>query len=314
MTTTLSKTALRLTLVASLAAAAGAQDATVPGTFPTIQSAVLGATDMDGDGIIHILVMPGTYNENVIIQNRPNRLLEGSGSASTFISGNSPAEAVDVTRSNNVTVRGFTITNTGTGDGLEYQGSDFGLIENNVFTGSRDGVSVNRSDFVVVRNNLSDGNAQEGIKMNRSNDTLVEGNTATNNRTGIDNDRSRRTIVRMNTSMSNISKGIRDRRSQDAVVESNTSTGNGSDGLFVRDSFGTTLRTNTSSGNVENGLRMRDTTGCLITMNQLVNNGEWGIRRRDWNNDDFGSAAGIQQPLQGDNVVTGNTLGALRED
>lgn len=300
--------------VALLAGTSAAQDATVPGTFPTIQSAVLGATDVDGDGIVHILVMPGTYNENVVVQDRPNRLLEGSGAGSTHVVGNSPLEAFEVRRSNNVTVRGFTISNTGTGDGLEYQGSDFGLIENNVFTSSRDGVTVNRSDFVVVRNNLADGNTQSGIKTQRANDTTIEGNTASNNRTGIDNDRSRRTAIQSNTSMNNLNKGIRDRRSQDAVVEGNTSSANGSDGLFVRESFGTTLRTNTSSGNLQNGLRMRDTTGCLITMNQLVNNTEWGIRRRDWSGDDFGSAAGIQDPLQGDNVVTGNGFGPLRED
>lgn len=42
------------------AAARGGPDATVPGTFATIQAAVDHATDVNGDGVVHIMVSSGT--------------------------------------------------------------------------------------------------------------------------------------------------------------------------------------------------------------------------------------------------------------
>ena len=52
---------------------------------------------------------------------------------------------------------------------------------------------------------------------------------------------------------------------------------------------------------------------ALVTMNQLVNNTEWGIRRENGSNDDFSSAPGIQRPA-GDNNLSGNGNGPLRND
>lgn len=60
----------------------------VPGDWPTIQAAVDAAPHVYGANAIGplILVAPGTYNENVIV-NKPVRL-QGAGAGTTFINGN----------------------------------------------------------------------------------------------------------------------------------------------------------------------------------------------------------------------------------
>ena len=57
---------LQLSIPLALVASAAAQDAVVPVDFPTIQAAVNGATDTNGDGLQDHITLPTVHGEAVI--------------------------------------------------------------------------------------------------------------------------------------------------------------------------------------------------------------------------------------------------------
>lgn len=275
----------------SLSAFVRAQDAIVPDDFATIQGAVNGAVDADGDGTIEIFVRAGTYHENVLVQ-RSRLSLAGESAATTTIQGSGLVDTLRVERANRVEISGFLVTNTGTADGIEFQRVRFGSIHDCVTSGNRDGITINRNDSTHVFHNLSRQNTDTGIQVAGSLNCVVDSNV----------------------SQQNGSHGFRLRASTATVLSSNSSTGNVQDGYRVENASGSELSNNTASQNLQSGLRIRDTSNNLFSQNTLVQNGQWGIRTRDSVGDDFdGSAAGVQGPI-GDNTVAGNANGALRQD
>jgi parallel beta-helix repeat protein len=279
-----------LVLIAT-SGAVRAQDAIVPDDFASIQAAVNGAVDTDGDGTVEILVRAGTYNENVLIQRRALALV-GESAASTFIQGSGAVDAVCVERVQHVEIAGFTVSNHGTQDGIEFQRARNCSVHDCVLTDNRDGIVLNRNAGTSVFDNLAISNTDTGIKLAGSLNCQVFANTCRQNG----------------------SHGFRLQTSNGNVLSQNLSQANAEDGFRLEQSASNSLVANTAVANLQSGLRMRGTSFNSITQNTLTQNGEWGIRRRNWNADDFdASLAGVQDPL-GDNSVTGNQLGALRED
>ena len=285
------------------AAARGGPDATVPGTFATIQAAVDHATDVNGDGVVHIMVSSGTYAENVRIHNKSNITLQGADASTTIISGVAMRETVDVERSNHISILDFTITH-GTPRA-------FGRV----LGGSRgEGIEFSRVTNSTISGTIITGNPDEGIKLGRSDNNTITGNTVMmNGRTGIKLDRSDGNMVANNESSDNGDHGIDLSRSGGNMVQDNDVLGNADDGIRLKGGDGNDIVGNLIDGNVDSGLRLRDTVDTLASGNTITNNGEWGIRTRDGSSDDFGAAAGIQPPT-GDNTVMGNTRGPLRQD
>ena len=129
--------------MAGSALAGGDPDAVVPSAqFPTIQSAVNGATDVTGDNEIRIVVEPGTYPENVRIDNRSNLVLFGSGSPLPMVVGAGFLETIEVEDSTNITIAFFRVTSEGTGDGIELTRSNSCLISNCEVFGNLDGIGI----------------------------------------------------------------------------------------------------------------------------------------------------------------------------
>lgn len=298
---------------AALSLPAAAQDAVVPDDFATINSAVANASDGDLDGTISILVRAGTYLENVRVR-RDAIALTGEDVATTIIQGNGLRDTVTV-RADGTRIEGFTVVASGAVDCIDLRQASGTVISGNQLTGGGSGVRGTRARSVEVSDNDISGTSQEGIKFDNSSGALIRGNSVHDNvGEGIDFATSTRMRVLSNDVTNNASNGIRDRDGSGNVYRRNLSSGNGDNGFDLENSSGDLLANNTASNNVSNGLRMKDTADNLITQNAFIDNGEWGVRRENWLDDDFDrSVAGVQDPA-GDNDLSGNVNGELRED
>ncbi len=301
---------------ALLASAALAQDAIVPQDFPTIGAAVQGATDVDGDGAVEILVRAGTYLENVRIQ-RSDIRLEGEDRATTIVRGNGLADTIRIENAFEVWLRNLTITGGGTlGDGVELSRASACRIENCVFTDNRDGLSLRRAAGNVITGCDVRGNSSTGIKVNsESHGVIVDGNTISGNANhGIDAIFADGVRISGNTVGDNGGNGCRVGGGTACTVASNRFERNGSNGILSGRATRNVFVANMCDANRSDGIRLRETSEYLISGNSFTNNLSWGIRRREWNQDDWDAgAAGVQEPV-GANVATGNRSGVVRSD
>lgn len=301
-------------LSAGLAGAALAADAVVPGDFGTIAAAIAGATDVDASGTVEIRVLAGTYSENLLVR-RSNLRLEGESPATTTIRGAGVADTIRIENATAVTLTGFTVTTTGSGDGIELSDAIGCTIDGNVVSGHIRGISLGRSSANTVTNNEVRGSVGTGIKVARRSDgnVVASNDVHDNGNHGIDAIGVADNLIQSNTIASNRGNGIRVGKTQGNTVAGNMISGSGNNGLRVGRTFDLVISGNTATGSFENGLRMDETAGTLVTQNVLTGNREFGVRRKEWANDDFSSAAGIQDPA-GDNDLSGNARGAVRED
>jgi parallel beta-helix repeat protein len=297
----------------SLVTVSRAQDAIVPDQFPTIQSALFAATDVDGDGTIEIFVRNGTYAENLLIQ-RSGLSLTGESAGGVVVQGTGGINTIRVQNANHVTISTLTVRNNMTSDGIEIQRSNAGTVSGVIVTNCLDGITVNNTIGGSIVGNECFANAHTGIKLGRSTQISISTNNCHNNTGhGIDIARSVANTLTLNACTANGDAGIRLGRSNQNTVDHNTCTLNLSNGLRMETAVNNTVSQNTLSQNVEDGLRMVLTTTNVITGNTITNNGAFGVRRKDWNADDFSAATGTQDAI-GDNTVTGNVQGALRND
>lgn len=148
-------------------------------TYSTIQSAINAAAN-SGDTIN---VGSGTYTENLIVNKSVD--LEGPNSGIATINGGS-GFAITL-ESPNVTINGFTITASSSGEGIynidaQTPGHDISgvTITNNIFSGSSRAVALesNATGTVKVNNNKFDSNDKDlAVADNSFGDLQVEGNT-----------------------------------------------------------------------------------------------------------------------------------------
>jgi parallel beta-helix repeat protein len=293
--------------------AAGAQDATVPDDFASVSAAVAGAADTDGDGTVEIFVRAGLYNEDIQIL-RSDLDLAGEDRNSTVIQGSGARDTLQV-RARRVSISGFTVTSGGIFDSIDINRSAAVTVQDNVLTGGASGVSVDRSQLVTVADNEVFGTSREAINLDRCSRVTVLGNFVHDNLDeGVTVDACQRSRIQSNLVTDNGGNGIRDRASSLNSHVGNRSLRNNQEGFILEDTTGNRLTGNTSAENLENGIRMRGTSSTLVSANAFTDNGNWGVRREDWLDDDFdGSVAGVQDP-PGNNDLSGNANGPLRED
>jgi len=114
----------------------------VPEDYPTIQLAINNASNADS-----VLVNPGLYVENIIINDLSISLLSSNGPNGTIIDGNYNGSTINIdSQGDTVLIRGFTIKN-GIGEILDV-GSSFGggIISHN---------TILTLDSLIVENNES---------------------------------------------------------------------------------------------------------------------------------------------------------------
>jgi parallel beta-helix repeat protein len=136
-----------------------------------------------------VSVAPGTYYENIVLKNGIN--LSGAGADVTIIDANGYGDVVDA-RANDVTIRGFTLRNSGQFDlrhmncGVYVDGSYAPVIRNNVIANNKIGIGVWDGANPDVRNNIIknnyDGFYIYGSEESPSNPAIIN-NTIVNNET-----------------------------------------------------------------------------------------------------------------------------------
>ena len=162
----------------------------VPTMFSTIQAAV--NSSVPGDTV---LVLPGTYYENVYLPGKSEITVKGTDPLTTIVDGRRAGNVFYVYGGFDVTIEGFTIRNSGLA----------GSLPGNA------GVHINFGSLVHVRRNIITGN---GIGISLWNeldaDCYVEGNLIVrNNESGVSNDGCSRPQIIGNTMVENGFAGYR---------------------------------------------------------------------------------------------------------
>lgn len=141
--------------------------------YTTIQDAVNIANESDT-----IYVYSGTYNENVVV-NKP-LTLSGEGSGSTTINGEGD-HTLKVT-SNNVTLSGFKIQNTGNSHACIFLSSVINCtIKNNIVKNGGNGVYLVSSNSNTIKYNTAIKDNNIGIYLSNSDNNIIKNNDIKNN-------------------------------------------------------------------------------------------------------------------------------------
>jgi len=174
----------------------------VPDNYTTIQGAINNASS--GDTIfVHI----GTYYEHVVINKTIT--LVGEDNNFTIIDGNKTDNVIHI-RANNVTVKGFTIQNSGryVYSGILVDHSTGNVIINNKVRYNYEGISLLYSSGNVVCDNTILSN-DDGVYLYSSSSNVVSGNILLHNEfNGISLYYSSSNVVRGNTILSSNYYGI----------------------------------------------------------------------------------------------------------
>ena len=145
----------------------------VPDDFSKIQEAINHANP--GDTII---VRAGTYLENIVVNVSGITLKSDIGAEKTIIDGNKTGDVIKIT-ADNVTVEGFTITGSGTGDaGLNILHPGNTVNGNNIKNNGI-GIWINSSNNTICRNNIKN-NFFYGIFCSRSSNAIYANNIKNN--------------------------------------------------------------------------------------------------------------------------------------
>jgi len=148
-----------------------------PADFHTIQEAMNAAYPRDT-----IYVKTGTYYEHVVVNKSVS--LVGENKTTTMIDGNKTGTVVHVA-SDNVTVTGFTIQNSGHEYGIYLNHSDDCVISGNTINDNWCGIKVYLStNCTVTENNVSDN--YRGIIVFASNYCTLSGNNVSDNLFGME--------------------------------------------------------------------------------------------------------------------------------
>jgi parallel beta-helix repeat protein len=149
---------------------------TVPYDYPTIQEAINAASPGD-----IICVYNGTYSENVVV-NKTVALI-GEDANITTIDGGELETAILIT-ANNVSIRGFTIRNSGNttlDNGVLINQASYCNVSNNIITNNYFGVRLNAgSSNILLSNNVTDN--QYGIEIFYSSNNVLTGNRMARNK------------------------------------------------------------------------------------------------------------------------------------
>lgn len=144
----------------------------------SIQTAVNNATSGD-----EIIVKPGTYTENIVI-NTDNLVVrsESGNPDDTIIKAKSSSAHVFAVKADNVRISGLTITGTKNSySGIQFSGCNNGIIEKNKISNDGYGIYLLNSKGSTVSNNVVTNNGDYGIVLATSTGSTLSGNTASNN-------------------------------------------------------------------------------------------------------------------------------------
>jgi parallel beta-helix repeat protein len=168
--------------------------------FRTVQEAINNASAGDT-----IFVRNGTYHENVVI-NKSITLL-GEEKTSTIIDGNGTDSVIFIEDADNITVKGFTLKNSGTflfnSSGVLIERSNGITISDNIIYTNYNGISLIYSNNTIIYDNNISKNFYTGISLYSSANTLISSNIILDNYNGISFIYSSSAVISANTIMNN---------------------------------------------------------------------------------------------------------------
>jgi PGF-pre-PGF domain-containing protein len=138
------------------------------GDFTSIQDAI---NNVDAGN--HILVLPGTYTENLIINKSVTVQSESGHPESVIIKPLDTEDYLILINADNVTLSGFTVTGASSSKGIHLYGSVGCLIENNIVESNKYGIYLNKSDNNEILNNTLLSNNYIGLCLFESNNNSV---------------------------------------------------------------------------------------------------------------------------------------------
>ena len=149
--------------------------------FTTIQAAISAAATVDGD---IILVCPGPYNENVVVnksvvlvglKGTPDRSCIEAEPTQPCVFADGSASAITITTVSGVTVRGFKVTNSGGAGnaGILVNTTMNTLLKNTAFDNLGHGIRIVGASNTVEGNNAHD-NDEDGIHVEGTGNTLTD--------------------------------------------------------------------------------------------------------------------------------------------
>ncbi|RMH29571.1 MAG: nitrous oxide reductase family maturation protein NosD [Planctomycetota bacterium] len=226
-----------------------------------------------------IIRVPAGVHPGTVVIDKPLTLLAEPGA---IIDAGGAGDAVRVTAPN-VTIRGFTIRNTGDSldrenAGVNATGAPGAVIEHNVFTDVLFGVYLRESPGSAVRFNVIGGKALDlarrgdGVRLWQSDDCLIERNTIHDGRDAVMWFSDRTRIVANTVTRGRY--GLHFMYSDDNVLEDNTLSHN-SVGAFLMYSKNLTLRRNrfvSNRGPSGFGVGLKDVDGLLAEDNLFAAN------------------------------------------
>lgn len=245
----------------------------------SITDAVLGASPGD-----KILVGPGSYTENVVIDKERIRLQSTAGARSTIIRADDPDFAAISVSARKVQVgkryKGFSVTGSTepTEGGIHITSSTYDLvkIEGNIAYGNATGFNLS-GDKLYARFNTARDNTGEGIFYSLGNKARILDNRSNNNNlngfrfTAVDNSTFQRNLARSNNqSGMRFFSNCQNNKLKDNVVDQNNNIG-----IRIDDFDGTTLDGNIAAQHDSYGV-YAETQGSpaksSVFQNNLVTN------------------------------------------
>lgn len=259
----------------------GTEDGTSEATgWSTIQKGINNATNGANDVI---LVMPGTYNENVTVNKSKLAIVATSGFSVTSVNTQVDADVFKVTKKY-VNITGFTITNaTGSGkSGIRLQ-KEYANISYNNITGNKFGLRLDSSNYSIIRDNYFSDNTQYGVRLTSSNNNTFSDNIANSNNYGIYLQSSRNNTFTNDTANSNGQEGfLVSSNSNNNTFSNVTANSNGLYGIDLLDSSFNIVKNSTTNSNTGGpGVLLQNASSNTITDHISNQNSKHGYRLID---------------------------------
>ena len=226
----------------------------VPDDYPTIQTAINAANEGDT-----VYVKAGVYFENIVI--RKSLTLAGENSDTTAIDGNGAEYAILVKfdgYAHNVVIKGFTIQNSGTIEGLSagirLVYADHCNVSENRIAHNKNGIILQYGSNNTIIGNEIAGNSAVGVYLYSSARNLVSENDITGNQYGIGLDNS----------------------PNNAILKNNITNNDIGTYVYYQFSTGNEISGNNITEN-RDGVRLYLCWQNQISENQIVGNKDWAI-------------------------------------
>jgi len=298
-------------------------------------------TDCNFKNIEYGIDLSNVSNGNIINNNftKTNYAIttEWEGIESMYIANNyCNASMIDITKGKNVTLRGNTIFDFGTG--IEIHSSNHMKVSKNTIFEDDTGISIYFSTYIEVANNsvqycttgiyldgadrntliynTANHNSERGIFLeNSDNNTLAHNQVNYNtkvNYAGIDLESSHNNTLNNNEVMHNngvswasvyLGSGIILHTSIDNVLRYNTIVNSSGSGICLDNSSRTKIIHNTITSNLKFGIDLYVSHYNFIDHNIITENSLWGIGDENW-----GWPWPDLFPLSAFNIITWNTI------